>query len=63
MEKINDLYIPFKALMVYRAESDNSYYVESHDLDGKGMAINAHPLSVKESQSLAEALDLSLIHI
>ncbi|CAH0278322.1 hypothetical protein SRABI27_03699 [Pedobacter sp. Bi27] len=59
MEKINDLYIPFKALMVYRAESNNSYYVESHDLDSKGVAINAHPLSVKESQSLAEALDSS----
>ncbi|RQO64794.1 PRTRC system protein B [Pedobacter sp. KBW01] len=57
MDKISDLYVPFKALMVYRAESDNSYYVESHDLDNKGMAINAHPLSLKESQSLALALD------
>ncbi|WP_158544265.1 PRTRC system protein B [Pedobacter miscanthi] len=57
MDKITDLYVPFKALMVYRAESDNSYYIESHDLDAKGMALNAHPLSLKESQSLASALD------
>lgn len=57
MDKISDLYLPFKALMVYRAESDNSYYIESHDLDKKGMALNAHPLSLRESQSLASALD------
>ena len=57
MDKISDLYVPFKAIMVYRAESDNSYYIESHDFDNKGMAKNAHPLSLRESQLLASVLD------
>jgi len=54
------LYHPVKAFVVYRHEAtDKSIYIESYDMDNLGYPTNAHPLSVKESQALAKALDCS----
>lgn len=53
---LNKIYQPHKALLFYRSESDNDHYVESYDMDSLGRPINAHPLTVKESERLAEAL-------
>jgi len=52
---INDCYCPFKAILFYRDATD-SFYLESYDMDSNGMAINAHPLSIKESGEIADAL-------
>lgn len=52
---INDCYLPFKAILFYR-DARNSFYLESYDMDAKGLAVNAHPLSPKESIELADAL-------
>jgi PRTRC genetic system protein B len=55
---VNDHLRPVKALVFYGNKKDDSY-VECYDMDDRGMAINAHPLSVGESQKLADALDSS----
>jgi len=54
-----NLYEPVKALIIHRktGESHQSdYYIESYDMDDKGCPINGHPLSVRESNNLAKAL-------
>ena len=53
-EKISEGFKPFKALLVYGNKQD--YYIEGYDVDDKGLMVNAHPLSVAESLSLADAL-------
>lgn len=54
------LYNPVKAFVVYQKNnSDKSIYVEAYDMDKNGYLINAHPLSLKESTHLANALDTS----
>lgn len=54
------LYHPVKALVIYEKDChDKSIYVESYDMDKNGYPINAHPLSLKESNQLANALDTS----
>jgi len=54
------LYHPVKAFVIYEKDaSDKSIYVESYDIDNNGYPINAHPLSEKESNQLANALDTS----
>ena len=59
-ESFGTLYNPVKAFIVYEKNSnDKSVYVESYDLDSNGFPINAHPLSIKESTQLAQALDTS----
>lgn len=58
MNLIDDQLKPVKALVFYEGKKDESY-VESYDMDERGMAINAHPLSVRESQKLADSLDCS----
>jgi PRTRC genetic system protein B len=58
---LNKIYQPHKALLFYRSESENDHYVESYDMDSLGRPINAHPLSVKESERLAEALKNSTV--
>jgi len=55
---INDHLRPVKALVFYENKKDDCY-VECYDMDDRGMAINAHPLSLRESQKLADALDSS----
>ncbi|MEA9414336.1 PRTRC system protein B [Flavobacterium sp. PL02] len=54
------LYNPVKALVIYQKyASDKTIYVESYDMDKNGYPTNAHPLSLKESTQLANALDTS----
>lgn len=54
------LYHPVKAFVIYEKDASNkSIYVESYDMDKNGYPINAHPLSLKESTQLANALDTS----
>jgi PRTRC genetic system protein B len=55
------LYFPMKALVLYKKQYQNynsTYYVESYDMDSKGQPINAHPLTVKESEALAKMLTI-----
>lgn len=57
-----DLYEPVKALIILRktGESQQSdYYIESYDMDEQGCPINGHPLSVRESNNLAKALQVN----
>jgi PRTRC genetic system protein B len=54
-----NLYEPVKALLILRRTGkshQSDYYIESYDMDDKGCPINGHPLSVRESNSLAKAL-------
>lgn len=54
------LYSPVKAFVVYQKDTaDKTIYVEAYDMDKKGYPINAHPLSLRESTQLANALDIS----
>lgn len=56
-KSFGSLYHPFKAIILYREkQGDKKLYVESYDMNNEGYPINAHPLSVKEGISLAEAL-------
>lgn len=53
-----DIFLPQKALLVYRNSNDDAaVYVEAYDMDETGKPINAHPLSIEECISLAQALD------
>ena len=55
------LYFPMKALVLYKNNShsfNSTPYVESYDMDDAGKPINAHPLSVKESEALAKMLSI-----
>lgn len=57
-ENIGTLYHPKAALLIYGADNHTSgSYVEYFDIDKKGCPINAHPLTVREAQSLAKALN------
>jgi len=54
------LYHPKKAFVVYQQQGQGKHiYVESYDMDSKGYPVNAHPLTVRESNALAKALDSS----
>jgi PRTRC genetic system protein B len=54
------LYNPVKAFVVYeKNNADKTIYVEAYDMDKNGYPINAHPLSLRESTQLANALDTS----
>lgn len=65
METINDitkdfgtLYHPKSALVFYETKGSNTdVYVEHFDMDKNGNPINAHPLTVKEANALAKALN------
>ncbi|RYZ51586.1 MAG: PRTRC system protein B [Sphingobacteriales bacterium] len=51
-------YVPLKALVLYRSvATDSDVYVESYDFDANGCPINAHPLSISESNAFAKALN------
>jgi PRTRC genetic system protein B len=57
------LYFPVKAFIFYKKQNkDYSYsqtpYVESYDMDRTGKPINAHPLTVKESEAFAKMLTI-----
>lgn len=54
------LYLPLKAFVIFEKKSDDkAIYIESYDFDKNGFPINAHPLSLKESTALANALATS----
>lgn len=51
------LYHPKSALVFYQAKgADTNVYVEHFDMDKNGSPINAHPLTQREANSLAKAL-------
>jgi len=51
------LYEPKAALVVFAAGGLSSPYIEYYDMDESGCPVNPHPLTVREAQSLAKALD------
>ncbi|MFP9119046.1 PRTRC system protein B [Flavobacterium sp. RNTU_13] len=51
------LYQPKAALVVFTASGFTSPYIEYYDMDESGSPVNPHPLTVREAQSLAKALD------
>lgn len=57
-EQFENFYTPTKALVIYQSVKDN-VYVECHDVDEKGQAYNARPLTVEESIELADLLNCS----
>jgi PRTRC genetic system protein B len=58
-QQFGRLYDPIKALLIYKNIEKKSIYVEAFDMDQNGKPINAHPLTMQESISLAKALDTS----
>jgi PRTRC genetic system protein B len=56
-ENFGTLYHPKSALVFYEtAGTETDMYVEHFDMDSNGTPINAHPLTVKEANVLAKAL-------
>lgn len=52
------LYHPAAAIVVFKPEGqDNDLYLEHYDMDENGCPVNPRPLTVKEAQGLAKALD------
>ena len=51
------LYQPKAALVVFTTSGFTTPYIEYYDMDETGNPINPHPLTVREAQSLAKALD------
>ena len=58
-QQFGHLYEPYKALLIYKNAEKNNTYVEAFDIAQDGKPINAHPLTIQESLSLAKALDTS----
>jgi PRTRC genetic system protein B len=59
-QQFGTLYHPKKAFVVYQPEDPKGKaYIESYDMDRDGRPINAHPLTVRESTALANALNTS----
>jgi PRTRC genetic system protein B len=56
-KNFGSLYYPQKAFVVYKDTKNHNIYVEAYDMGSDGTPINAHPLTVKESNALAKALD------
>jgi len=57
-----NLYEPIKALVILRRTGEShqfDFYVESYDMDDRGCPINGHPLTNKESNKLAKALQVN----
>lgn len=53
------LYHPKSALVFYETDNRNTdNYVEYFDMDNNGCPINAHPLTVRESQKLSKMLNI-----
>ncbi len=53
------LYYPKSALVFYQKKGNyNNSYVEFFDMDRNGNPINAHPLTLKEAERLARALNV-----
>ena len=59
IDNFGTLYQPKCALVFYENENKNSEtYVEYFDMDENGNPINAHPLSIRESQRLSKSLNI-----
>lgn len=57
----NETYHPSKALLIYHTGKETTQvYVEAYDINKKGKPVNAHPLSMLETQQLAESLNTGL---
>lgn len=55
---LNTLYYPKTAFVVYEAQQGHKeIYVESFDMDENGHPVNTHPLTIREAQNLAKALN------
>lgn len=58
MEASNTLYHPAAALVLFKPEGrDNDLYIEYYDMDDNGCPVNPRPLTVRQAQGLAKALD------
>ena len=56
-EDFGTLYHPKSALVFYESKGlDKDMYVEHFDMDSNGTPVNTHPLTVKEAEILAKAL-------
>jgi PRTRC genetic system protein B len=56
-EDFTSLHKPVKAVMIYKSnKDDNDFYVEAFDVNKTGRLVDPHPLSVIESQQLAQSL-------
>ena len=55
----SEAYVPQLALMFYKNEFRNRYYIESLDIDHNGMPVNAHPLTSQEIDNLVRTLTVS----
>ncbi|TSJ40915.1 PRTRC system protein B [Mucilaginibacter corticis] len=59
--KFGNLSHPTKAFVIFEGKNNdnqNSVHVECYDIDEDGLPINAHPLSVREANSLAKSLQV-----
>lgn len=57
IENFGTLYHPKSALVFYETTgTETDVYVEHFDMDSNGTPVNAHPLTVKEANILAKAL-------
>lgn len=55
---LGTLYYPKSALVIYETKGSNTdTYVEHFDMDRNGNPVNAHPLSIREANFLAKALN------
>lgn len=55
--QFEEVYLPQKALVLYQSPANASkIYLEAYDMDDAGKPVNAHPLSVRECNSLARCL-------
>jgi PRTRC genetic system protein B len=50
------LYYPVSALVFYKEHHNKDTYVEHFDMDSNGNPVNAHPLTVREANQLAQSL-------
>lgn len=58
-QDFENLYYPKSALVVYQTKGNEpDVYVEHFDMDANGNPVNAHPLTIREAESLANALML-----
>lgn len=56
-QDFDKLYYPKSALVLYETKGrDPDVYVEHFDMDADGNPINAHPLTIREADSLARSL-------
>uniref|UniRef100_UPI0039A7598A PRTRC system protein B n=1 Tax=Ornithobacterium rhinotracheale TaxID=28251 RepID=UPI0039A7598A len=55
-EQIEPIFYPKNAFVIYQNENKSQTYIEHFDIDEQGRMMNAHPLSVRESENLSKAL-------